>query len=184
MSEKSIRCQIFDAVNELFAAAPTKPGQILVVGCSTSEVLGQKIGTSGDIHPAKDLFEVLFAETNKRGMFLACQCCEHLNRAIVTERACAEKYGLTEVMAVPHEHAGGSFATAAYKAFSHPVMVEHVKAAAGIDIGGTLIGMHLREVAVPTRLSIKQIGEANIICARTRPKFIGGQRAHYDESQM
>ena len=168
------------AVRELCEAAKLKKGDILVVGCSTSEVLGQKIGTSGDIHPAKDLFEVLFAETNKRGMFLACQCCEHLNRAIVTERACAEKYGLTEVMAVPHEHAGGSFATAAYAGFDEPCLVEEISADWGIDIGQTLIGMHLKRVAVPVRLSVKTIGEATVTFARTRPKYIGGPRAKYE----
>ena len=119
-------------------------------------------------------------ETNKRGMFLACQCCEHLNRAIVTERACAEKYGLTEVMAVPHEHAGGSFATAAYAGFDEPCLVEEISADWGIDIGQTLIGMHLKRVAVPVRLSVKTIGEATVTFARTRPKYIGGPRAKYE----
>lgn len=180
MTEKSLHDQIFDAVCELFAVAPTKPGQILVVGCSTSEILGQKIGTSGDIHPANEVFETLRAETNKRGIYLACQCCEHLNRALVVERACAEKYGLIEVMAVPHEHAGGSFATAAYHGFDDPCLVEEISADWGIDIGSTLIGMHLKRVAVPVRLSVKKIGEAPVTFARTRPKYIGGPRAKYE----
>ena len=169
MPENTIQSQIFDAVNELFSVAPTKPGQILVVGCSTSEILGQKIGTSGDIHPANEIFEVLHAESNKRGIFLACQCCEH-----------AEKYGLTEVMAVPHEHAGGSFATAAYHGFDDPCLVEEISADWGIDIGNTLIGMHLKRVAVPVRLSMKTIGQAPVTFARTRPKYIGGPRAQYE----
>ena len=180
MPENTIQSQIFDAVNELFSVAPTKPGQILVVGCSTSEILGQKIDTSGDIHPANEIFEVLHAESNKRGIFLACQCCEHLNRALVVERACAEKYGLTEVMAVPHEHAGGSFATAAYHGFDDPCLVEEISADWGIDIGNTLIGMHLKRVAVPVRLSMKTIGQAPVTFARTRPKYIGGPRAQYE----
>jgi uncharacterized protein (TIGR01440 family) len=111
---------------------------------------------------------------------LAAQCCEHLNRAIILEEAAAEKYRLPIVNAVPQPKAGGSFATAAYRAFEHPVAVESVQAHAGMDIGDTLIGMHLRPVAVPVRLDVKKIGEANLVCARTRPKYIGGERAHYD----
>ncbi len=176
----SVKDEIRTAVNELFSVALTKPGQILVVGCSTSEILGQKIGTSGDLHPAVELFEVLREETNRRGMFLACQCCEHLNRALVVERACAEAHGLCEVTAVPHEHAGGSFATAAYRGFDEPCLVEEIQADWGIDIGSTLIGMHLKRVAVPVRLSVKKIGEAPITFARTRPKYTGGPRAKYE----
>ena len=85
------------------------------------------------------------------------------------------------VNVVPQPKAGGSFATAAYAAFSDPVAVEHIRADAGMDIGDTLIGMHLKEVAVPVRLSVKTVGEAPLVCARTRPKFIGGCRAVYDE---
>lgn len=176
----SVKDEIRTAVNELFSVAPTKPGQILVVGCSTSEILGKKIGTSGDLHPAHELFEVLRDETNRRGMFLACQCCEHLNRALVVERACAEAYRLCEVMAVPHEHAGGSFATAAYHGFDEPCLVEEITADWGIDIGSTLIGMHLKRVAVPVRLSVKSIGDAPVTFARTRPKYTGGPRAKYE----
>ncbi len=164
--------------------ARLEPGDIFVVGCSSSEVGGHRIGSDSSPEVAQAILDGIYPVLKEKGIYLAAQCCEHLNRAIVLEKEAARAYGLAPVNVVPQPKAGGSFATAAYKAFSHPVMVEHVKAAAGIDIGGTLIGMHLREVAVPTRLSIKQIGEANIICARTRPKFIGGQRAHYDESQM
>ena len=116
-----------------------------------------------------------------QGVYLAAQCCEHLNRAIVIEQEAAEKYGYEQVNAVPQPHAGGSWATNCWQAFEHPVLVEEVRAAAGIDIGGTLIGMHLKRVAVPVRLTIKQIGAASIICARTRPKYIGGSRAVYQE---
>lgn len=168
------------AVCELFDSAETRKGQILVVGCSTSEVLGKKIGTSGDISPAQEIFDILLEETEKRGMYLACQCCEHLNRALVVERECLDRFGLCEVSAVPHEHAGGSFATAAYKGFKEPCLAEEITADWGIDIGNTLIGMHLKRVAVPVRVSVKNIGEASIVLARTRPKYTGGPRAKYE----
>ena len=181
---EEITGQAKQAVTELLERARLEPGEIFVVGCSSSEVGGHRIGSDSSPEVAQAILDGIYPVLKEKGIYLAAQCCEHLNRAIVLEKEAARAYGLAPVNVVPQPKAGGSFATAAYKAFSHPVMVEHVKAAAGIDIGGTLIGMHLREVAVPTRLSIKQIGEANIICARTRPKFIGGQRAHYDESLM
>lgn len=181
---EQVRNEAKAAALEICQVAKLRKGQILVVGCSTSEVTGHKVGSYSSPELGQAIYEGIQEALQPQGIYLAAQCCEHLNRAIVLEKEAARAYGLAPVNVVPQPKAGGSFATAAYKAFSHPVMVEHVKAAAGIDIGGTLIGMHLREVAVPTRLSIKQIGEANIICARTRPKFIGGQRAHYDESQM
>lgn len=126
----------------------------------------------------------MYPALKERGIFLCAQCCEHLNRAIILEREAADKYGLEPVNVVPQPKAGGSFATTAYARFTEPVAVEEVRAMAGIDIGGTLIGMHLRRVAVPVRLSVKKIGEAPILCARTRPKFIGGERAHYDQDQL
>ena len=181
---EEITGQAKQAVTELLERARLEPGDIFVVGCSSSEVGGHRIGSDSSPEVAQAILDGIYPVLKEKGIYLAAQCCEHLNRAIVLEKEVARAYGLAPVNVVPQPKAGGSFATAAYKTFSHPVMVEHVKAAAGIDIGGTLIGMHLREVAVPTRLSIKQIGEANIICARTRPKFIGGQRAHYDESLM
>lgn len=181
---EQVRNEAKAAALEICQVAKLRKGQILVVGCSTSEVTGHKVGSYSSPELGQAIYDGIQEALQPQGIYLAAQCCEHLNRAIVLEKEAARAYGLAPVNVVPQPKAGGSFATAAYKAFSHPVMVEHVKAAAGIDIGGTLIGMHLREVAVPTRLSIKQIGEANIICARTRPKFIGGQRAHYDESQM
>ena len=181
---EEITGQARQAVTELLERARLEPGDIFVVGCSSSEVGGHRIGSDSSPEVAQAILDGIYPVLREKGIYLAAQCCEHLNRAIVLEKEAARAYGLAPVNVVPQPKAGGSFATAAYKAFSHPVMVEHVKAAAGIDIGGTLIGMHLREVAVPTRLSVKQIGEANIICARTRPKFIGGERAHYDESQM
>lgn len=167
------------ALRELIAESNIKKGEILVVGCSSSEIVGEKIGKGSSLEAAEAVFEAIYEECKKAEVYLAAQCCEHLNRAIIIERECAEKYGLEEVCVVPFPKAGGSFATTAYKRFASPVAVESIKAHAGIDIGGTLIGMHLRSVAVPVRLSIKKIGEANILCARTRPKYIGGERAHY-----
>ena len=133
-----------------------------------------------------DIFEKCYApslagELKEKGVYLAAQCCEHLNRSIVIEREAAKKYGYQIVAAVPQPHAGGSWATNCWRTFNDPVLVEEVKAAAGMDIGGTMIGMHLRRVAIPVRLSIKKIGEANILCARTRPKYIGGARAVYQD---
>lgn len=168
------------AVCELLEAANLKAGDILVVGCSTSEVAGHMIGKASIPVVAEALLSGLFPVLRERGVYLAAQCCEHLNRALIIERACAEKYGLDEVAVRPAPKAGGSFATAVYAQMDAPVAVESIRAHAGIDIGGTLIGMHLRAVAVPVRLSLSKIGEANILCARTRPKYIGGSRAIYE----
>jgi len=168
------------AINELCDVAKLKKGDILVVGCSTSEVCGSKIGTNSNIDIAEELFDGIKSVLDKRGIYLAVQCCEHLNRAIVTEKDALP--GCEIVNVVPQKKAGGSLATVAYNSFKNPIVVEHIKADAGIDIGNTLIGMHLKEVAVPVRLSVSKIGEANIVCARVRPKFIGGNRAVYDEN--
>ena len=178
MSE--IRSQLETAFDELYSAATPEKGDILVIGCSTSEVLGQKIGTSGSLETATEIFSALKSKADETGLFLACQCCEHLNRAIVVEKSLAKRDRLTIVNAVPHEHAGGSLATAAYRGFEEPVLVEEITAQLGMDIGQTLIGMHLARVAVPVRLSVKKIGEANVVFARTRPKYIGGERAKYE----
>ena len=169
------------AARELLDAAALKAGDILVVGCSTSEVAGHSIGKASIPVVAEALLSGLFPVLRERGIYLAAQCCEHLNRALIIERACAEKYGLEEVAVRPAPKAGGSFATAVWRASADPVAVEHIRAHAGLDIGGTLIGMHLREVAVPVRLSVAKIGEANLLAARTRPKYIGGPRAVYQE---
>lgn len=168
------------AVIELIEASSLGEGDIMVIGCSSSEIMGGIIGKGTTYEAAEAVFSVIYPELKKRGIFLAAQCCEHLNRAIITEKACAEKYGLEAVCVVPKPKAGGSFATAAYAAFDAPVALEYIRAHAGMDIGGTLIGMHLREVAVPVRLSVSKIGEALLLCARTRPKYIGGARAQYE----
>lgn len=181
---EDIKNQAIEAIKELLEVAHLEKGDLFVVGCSSSEVIGHKIGSFSSIDVAKALFAGIYPVLKENGIYLACQCCEHLNRAIIIEKEAATKYSLEAVNVVPQPKAGGSFATTAYENFECAVAVEHIKAHAGIDIGGTLIGMHLKDVAVPVRLSINKIGEANIICARTRPKFIGGIRAHYDESKF
>ncbi len=175
-----IKAQAKEAAEKLIIAANLKKGDIFVVGCSSSEVCGDKIGTNSSEGVGEALFNSINEVLNEKGIFLAAQCCEHLNRAVVIERECMEKYNLEEVCVVPQPKAGGSFATAAYKGFKDAVVVEEIKANAGIDIGGTLIGMHLKRVAVPVRLDVKKIGEAPIICAKTRPRLIGGERAVYN----
>lgn len=165
---------------ELIEKANLKEGSIIVIGCSTSEITGNMIGTHSSEDVANALYDGFFELLKSKGIYLAAQCCEHLNRALVIERKLALKLNLDCVNAVPQPKAGGSSATTAYTRMSDPVLVEHIRADAGIDIGGTLIGMHLKETAVPLRLEYKKIGEANISCARTRPKFIGGERTVYD----
>ena len=183
MLEK-IKNDAIAAVTELLEVAKLQAGDLLVIGCSSSEMVGEKIGTHSSVDAANALADAVLPLLNERGIAVAVQCCEHLNRALILEASVAEKYGYEAVNVVPQPKAGGSFATAVWQRLEHPVAVEHIRAHAGIDIGGTLIGMHLREVAVPVRLSVKQIGEAPILCARTRPKFIGGCRAVYDETKL
>ncbi len=178
----TVREQAAAAAKELIAASGVKKGDIVVVGCSTSEVIGSKIGTNSQPETAKEIFDGIYGVLCEHGIYLAAQCCEHLNRAIIIERAAV--IGADFVNAVPQAKAGGSFATAAYAAFENPVAVEEIRADAGLDIGGTLIGMHLKRVAVPLRLNIKAIGQASLAAARTRPKFIGGERTHYDSSLL
>lgn len=178
----NIKEQCINATNELLELAKLQKGDILVVGCSTSEVVGSKIGTNSDPNTAEEIFEGIYSVVKEKGIYLAIQCCEHLNRAIVTER---EAVPFAErVNVVPQKKAGGSLGTVAYSRFANPVVIEEIKADAGMDIGNTLIGMHLKKVAVPVRLSINKIGEASLVCARVRPKFIGGERAVYDKDLM
>jgi len=173
--------EAYRAAKEILEEAEAEQGQLFVVGCSTSEVSGAGIGTFSSPELAEVVFGGIYQATQEKGVYLVAQCCEHLNRALILEKEAANQYGLECVNVVPQPKAGGSFATAAYKAFEHPVAVEHVKAHAGMDIGDTLIGMHLKDVAVPVRIRTKQIGDAHVVCARTRAKFIGGARAVYDE---
>ena len=169
------------AITELIEVSKIKSGEILIIGCSSSEIMGGDIGKASSMDAAKAVFDGIYPILKEKGIYLAAQCCEHLNRAIIIEQAAAEKFNLEIVNVMPQPKAGGSFATTAWQNMEHPVAVEHIKASAGLDIGNTLIGMHLKEVAVPVRLSINKIGKAPIVCARTRPKFIGGERAHYCE---
>ena len=167
------------AICEILENTNLKKGDIFVIGCSSSEILGSKIGKGSSFEAAKIVFETVYPKLKEKGIYLAAQCCEHLNRALVIESECAERFGYERVAVIPQPKAGGSFATLTYENMESPVVVEHVRAHAGLDIGLTLIGMHLRDVAVPLRLSVNKIGEATIVCAYTRPKFIGGSRAVY-----
>jgi uncharacterized protein (TIGR01440 family) len=177
-----IKNQCSNAVKELIQVARLKKGDILVVGCSTSEVVGSKIGTNSDPNTAEQIFDGIYSVLKENGIYLAVQCCEHLNRAIVTEKQAVPF--AEPVNAIPQKKAGGSLATIAYSSFELPVVIEEIKADAGMDIGDTFIGMHLKRVAVPVRLSIKEIGNAHLTCARVRPKFVGGSRAVYDETLL
>ena len=168
------------AITELLEVSGIKAGQLLVVGCSSSEISGSSIGHGSSLEAAKAAFDGIYPVLLKKNIYLAAQCCEHLNRALIIEREAAEKFGYEIVSVVPKPKAGGSFATTAWVSFKDPVAVEYIKADAGLDIGLTLIGMHLKRVAVPVRLSTEYIGEARITAARTRPKFIGGIRAQYE----
>lgn len=182
MDAAQIKEQTSLAVEQLLDAAGIREGQILVVGCSSSEIVGGTIGHASAPEAADAVYEAVFEACAKRGVYLAAQCCEHLNRALIVERACAERYGLEEVCVIPQPKAGGSFATAAWANMQAPCAVESIKAHAGMDIGGTLIGMHLRSVAVPVRVAQNRIGQASVLCARTRPKFVGGSRAVYPDA--
>lgn len=170
------------AIAELYEKSGLKKGSIVVVGCSTSEVLGSKIGTNSNPDTAGEIFKALYEYAQSKNLHLAIQCCEHLNRAIVTERSCVPF--AEPVNVVPQPKAGGSLAAKAYEGFLDPVVVEEIKADAGMDIGFTLIGMHLKKVAVPVRLENNRIGDATVLAARTRPRFIGGVRAIYDQELL
>ena len=178
----TIKQEAYSAAKEIIEIAKLKKGQILVIGCSTSEVIGDKIGTNSSPETANAIFEGIYEAANEAGVFVAAQCCEHLNRAIIVEADAVPNGEFVNV--VPQPKAGGSFATAAYKAFKNPVALEEIKADAGLDIGSTLIGMHLKRVAVPVRLKNNKIGNATLTAARVRPKFIGGERAHYNEELL
>lgn len=178
----TIKNSAYSAAKEIIEISKLKKGQILVVGCSTSEVIGDTIGTNSSPETAEMVFNGIYEAAQEYGIFVAAQCCEHLNRAIIIE---AEAVPFAEaVNVVPQPKAGGSFATIAYKTLQNPVALEEIKADAGLDIGSTLIGMHLKKVAVPVRLSNNKIGNATVTAARVRPKFIGGVRAQYNENLL
>ena len=175
-----IREQSRRAAAELLEKARLLPGDLFVVGCSSSEILGGTIGRASSLETAQAVLDGIYPLLREQGVYLAAQCCEHLNRALIVEADCARRYGYDPVSVRPQPKAGGSFAASAWEAFERPVAVEHIRAHAGLDIGGTLIGMHLRDVAVPVRLSLDRIGAALLLCARTRPRYIGGSRAAYE----
>ena len=180
MDKILIQEQAKSAVTELLSVSGLQKGDILVVGCSSSEIVGETIGHGSSIEAAEAVFGAIYPILKEQGIYLAAQCCEHLTRALIVERECAKNYGLEEVCVGPQPKAGGSFATTAWANFAAPVAVEEIRAQAGLDIGGTLIGMHLRRVAVPVRLEQNRIGNAILLAARTRPKYIGGSRAKYE----
>ena len=184
MDYTQLTAQARQATEELLEAAHLETGDIFVVGCSSSEIVGGHIGRDSSMEAAAAVLAGVLPPLQEQGVYLAAQCCEHLNRAIVLEREAAKAYGCQIVAAIPQPHAGGSWATSCWRAFKDPVLVEEVRAAAGMDIGGTLIGMHLRRVAVPVRLSLDHIGQAILLCARTRPPFIGGARAVYSQEEV
>lgn len=167
-------------IREVIEAARLTKNDIIAIGCSSSEVNGDRMGTNSNVETANEIFNAIYPILKEKGIFLAAQCCEHLNRAVIVEKECARMYGLEEVNVMPRPKAGGSFATAAYAAFDAPVAVERIQADAGIDIGGVLIGMQVKHVAVPLKLEVRKIGQANVTAARHRAKFIGGERAVYN----
>lgn len=184
MDYAKLTAQARQATEELLETAHLETGDIFVVGCSSSEIMGGHIGKDSSMEAAAAVLAGVLPPLQEQGGYLAAQCCEHLNRAIVIERTVARANGYQIVAAIPQPHAGGSWATNCWRTFNDPVLVEEVKAAAGMDIGGTLIGMHLRRVAVPVRLSMDHIGQAILLCARTRPPFIGGSRAVYSQEEV
>ncbi len=187
MDYSEVQSQARQAVTEILESARLTEGSIFVIGCSSSEILGDQIGTATNLDSANAVFDGIIPVLKERGIFAAAQCCEHLNRALVVEREAMERFGFEQVNAIPQpNHAGGAFATVCYQRFRDPVLVETInqKAETGIAIGGTMIGMHMHNVVVPLRISLRKIGEAPIICARHRPKYVGGQRAIYDEKLM
>ena len=194
MDYAKLTAQARQAAEELLQAAHLETGDIFVVGCSSSEIMGGRIGKDSSMEAAAGppagaaghaaVLAGVLPPLQEQGVYLAAQCCEHLNRSIVIEREAAKANGYQIVSAIPQPHAGGSWATNCWQRFNDPVLVEEVRAAAGMDIGGTLIGMHLRRVAVPVRLSMDHIGQAILLCARTRPPFIGGSRAVYSQEEV
>lgn len=174
-----IKDEAYNLAKEFIDKSGMRSGQLLVVGCSTSEVSGARIGKDSKPELGDELFLGIQKAAEEVGIFVAAQCCEHLNRALILEREVAEKRGYEPVNVKPQPKAGGSFATACFLHLKNPVAVEHIRAEGGIDIGDTLIGMHLRDVAVPLRLSTDKLGEAHVTCAGTRLKYIGGERANY-----
>lgn len=181
---ESIKNDAQAAASAIVSEAKLESGDLFIVGCSSSEVLGEKIGTNSSLDVADAIFEGIYGVLKAKGIFMAVQCCEHLNRAVILEKKAAKMFGYEQVNVVPQPKAGGSLGTLAFERLENAVAVEKVRADAGLDIGLTMIGMHLKEVAVPLRIPVKKIGNAPIVCARTRPKFVGGVRAKYNEELL
>ena len=181
---ESIKNDAKAAVEALLLEAKLEKDDLFIIGCSSSEVLGEKIGTNSSLDVADAIFEGIYPVLKKKGIFMAVQCCEHLNRAVILEKKAAKMFGFEQVNVIPQPKAGGSLGTLAFERLPDAVAVEKVRADAGLDIGLTMIGMHLKEVAVPVRIPIKKIGNATIVCARTRPKFVGGIRAKYNDDLL
>ncbi len=178
MDFSAIQQQAAAVFSQVVEKGNLQKGNIIIVGCSSSEIVGETIGKNSSYEAAQAVVQALLPLAKEKGIYLAGQCCEHLNRAVIIEK---EAVTAEEVVWVkPQPKAGGSFATALWEGLEHPVAVEHIKAHAGIDIGDTLIGMHLHHVAVPLRVEPAQIGKAHVVCATTRPNYIGGPRAHYE----
>jgi len=179
----SIRDDAFDVIREVISKAKIKEGQLFVIGCSSSEIVGEHMGTASSKDAAEAVFGVIIPELKKAGVSIAVQCCEHLNRSLVVEREVAVRYGFEEVNVIPQPHAGGAFAVKAYGSFDDPIVVESINACAdaGIDIGGVMVGMHIHSVVVPLRLDNRNIGKAIVVAARRRPKYVGGIRAVYND---
>ena len=183
MQTEEIYSRTREAIDALLNAERMglNPVKLLVIGASSSEIAGGVIGHNSTYELGEAVARAAIDMGAERGFDLAFQCCEHLNRALIMERAAAEARGYETVCVVPRPKAGGSLATAAWRAMRDPVAVLSVSADAGLDVGLTLIGMHLRRVAVPVRLGFDRIGQARIAAARTRPMLVGGERARYDE---
>lgn len=177
ITAEQVKEETRQVLSELLSPKTYRSGSILVVSCSISRVEGRKEDTVGDERLAEAILDVLFAHAGD--LFLAVQCCEHLNRALIVERELAERKGLTEVFAIPVPRAGGTFAACAYRRYKEPVLVESIAADLGLDIGLTMIGMHMKPVPKPLLLSTEQIGGARVVAARSRPRLIGGERACY-----
>ena len=182
MNETEIIEQVKEAFSILMDAAKPTPGALIVLGCSTSEIAGKRIGSGSSEEAARAVLDALLPLVKEAGLDLAVQGCEHINRSLCVRRATMQKYGLQQVWVRPWLHAGGACVTGAYERMDDAVMVEDLKGQAtlGIDIGDTLIGMHLHCVAVPVHSPLRRIGEANLVMAFSRPKYVGGPRAQYD----
>ncbi|MGM0212797.1 TIGR01440 family protein [Enterococcus sp. AZ109] len=179
MEKAELKETLTTIVNDILAEAELKPGNVFVLGCTTSEIVGGMIGKNSSKEVGEWVIETLKELLDPKDIYLAVQGCEHINRALVVERELAEKKDWEVVNVKPVLHAGGSCSVAAFEQFTDPVEVEHIIAQAGVDIGDTSIGMHVKHVQVPVRPSIKELGGAHVTALRSRAKYIGGPRANY-----